>query len=66
MIRYVWAALAFTMLLTISIMDERLVKKIVDVMAVLLAMDLLRVVNVHDLDIGKKAVGGNGLGLLCH
>ena len=59
-------ALAFTMLLTISIMDERLVKKIVDVMAVLLAMDLLRVINVHDLDIGKEAVGGNSLGLLCH
>ena len=66
MIRYVQAVLAFTILFTISIMDEQLIKKIVEVAAVLLATDLLRVVNVHDLDIGEEAIGGDGLGLLCH
>jgi hypothetical protein len=65
MIRYVWAALTFTILLTISITDERLFKKIVDVAAALLATILLRVVNIHDLDISEEAIGGDCLGLLC-
>ena len=65
MIRYVRAVLTFMILLIISITDEQLFKKIVDVAAVLLAMNLLRVVNIHDLDISKKAIGGDCLGLLC-
>jgi hypothetical protein len=65
LIRYVWAALTFTILLTISITDERLFKKIVDVVAALLATILLRVVNIHDLDISEEAIGGDCLGLLC-
>ena len=62
---YIQAVLTFTILLTISIMDEQLFKKFVDVAAVLLAMNLLRVVNIHDLHISKEAIGGNCLGLLC-